>query len=181
MAIEAAASLSDTSEACEPFAGWYRNHFREVYLQCLRYAGGDVAWAEDVAHDVFLKLLEHQHEIDDPARLGGWLYRVTANTAISHLRRRRWWVAWLVHAFQGEEPAPSAGELVDERRRGEAAMALLHQLPPLERVVLCMKLFEGKSQKEIAEVIGHSQGYVSKLMQRAVARIRGAGWEIDHG
>lgn len=178
--LGAAASFAETR--VEPFGAWYREHFREVFLQCLRYAGGDAAWAEDVAHDVFVKLLEHQHEIDDPARVGGWLYRVAANTAISRLRRRRSWLAWLGDAFDSErEGAPSPAELLDERRRGAAALALLERLPPAERVVLCMKLLEGRSQKEIAEALGRSEGHVSKLVTRALKRVREAGWEVDDG
>ncbi len=41
------------------FEQCYRAHKDEVYRWCLRYGAGRHAWAEDVAHDVFVRLLSH--------------------------------------------------------------------------------------------------------------------------
>lgn len=180
--MEAAATLEEGASDIAPFDALYRRHFPQVYLQCLRYAGGDKAWAEDVAHDVFVKLLEHQQELSDGGRVGAWLYRVAANTAISHLRRRRSFVSWMREAIGSEpEAAPSPAELLDERRRSDAALTMLRALPGKERVVVCMRLLDGRSQKDIADILKLSEGYVSKLMQRALERVRRAGWEVDDG
>jgi RNA polymerase sigma factor (sigma-70 family) len=50
---------------------------------------GRGAWAEDLVQDVFFRLLEHMSELDRQQDVGGWLYRVTSNLAISRLRRER--------------------------------------------------------------------------------------------
>jgi RNA polymerase sigma factor (sigma-70 family) len=47
----------------------------------------------------------------------------------------------------------------------------LGQLPARERVVLGMVHLDGKSQREVAEILGLSKGYVSKLLARATARL----------
>jgi RNA polymerase sigma-70 factor (ECF subfamily) len=60
----------------------------------------------------------------------------------------------------------------------QAVASTLEQLPPLERVVLVMRQLEGMSQQEIAATLNLSKGYVSKLVHRAIARIRAAGWEF---
>lgn len=181
MTLEVAPEWGADAAAAGRFERWYRAHFREVYVQCLRYAAGDAGWAEDVAHDVFVKLLEHQQEIDD-ARVGAWLYRVAANTAISRVRRRRWWTEWLRGpGAVAPPPLPSPHDLYDARRRGAVAAALLAALPDRERIVLCMKVIDGHAQKDIAEILGCSEGYVSKLVTRALAQVRAAGWEVDDG
>jgi len=42
-----------------------------------------------------------------------------------------------------------------------------------------MKLLDGKSQREIAETLSVTEGYVSKIFARGWERIRAAGWEGD--
>jgi RNA polymerase sigma-70 factor (ECF subfamily) len=163
------------------FEACYQAHRRGVYHLCLRYAAGNPSLAEDVTHDVFVKLLEHLPDLDDPADLGGWLYRVAANLSLSHLRRSQSIVRRFLPAYGRQvasaEPAPDL--LFEQRESAAAAMATLRSLPPLHRVVLCMKLLDGKSQREIAETLSVTEGYVSKIFARGWERIRAAGWEGD--
>ncbi|MGC4119942.1 MAG: sigma-70 family RNA polymerase sigma factor [Myxococcales bacterium] len=150
----------------------YASYRSQVYLSSLRYGGGRKGWAEDLTQDVFVKLLElgNLEGIDD---VGAWLHTVTANLAVSRLRRERSFVGklrqWI--APRAAEGTP-AEEL--ERREGAAkALAQLRALPPREQVALAMQLFEGKSGREIARTLSLSEGYVSKLLARARARIEG--------
>ena len=66
-----------------------------------------------------------------------------------------------------------------EQDDAAAAMRLLNTLPPKERMVLSMQVLDGHSQREIAWMLGFSEGYVSKLLARAWKSIRAAGWEVD--
>jgi len=80
-------SVSTSFEAC------YRQHWARVYRWSLRYGSGNASWAEDLAHDVFVKLLERLPSLDNPDDVGGWLRRTTANLAIDRLRRQRSWTS----------------------------------------------------------------------------------------
>ncbi len=165
------------------FEDCYQAHRRRVYQWALRYGGGKASWAEDLTQDVFLRLLEHFPRLDGHHDLGGWLYRVTANLALTRLRTERSWVGRLRRLLGAEEADAVEGPpdlaLVREEEAGEV-LATLQSLPGQERVVLCMKVLEGKTQKEIAQVLSLSEGYVSKLLTRAWAHVSEAGWEVDH-
>jgi RNA polymerase sigma factor (sigma-70 family) len=168
-------SMSELFESC------YREHFARVFRWSLRYAGGNASWAEDLAHDVFVKLFEHMDELRDPGDAGGWLYRTTANLAVTRIRRERSWLQRISRAWRAEQPEDSPA-LDAEMAAGEeakAALAALEKLPPKERVVVCMRLLDGKSQREIADALGLSEGYVSKLMARALDRVRAIGWLLE--
>ena len=165
-----AVARSMTFEAC------YRVHRAHVFRLSLRYAGGRRSWAEDLTHDVFVKLLEHFPRLTAHDDLGGWLYRVTAHLAISRIRREQTLVGKVRHLLAGEEAVdPSLDDHVD----ATAALAVLRRLPARERVALCMKVLDGKTQREIAESLSISEGYASKLVARAWERVRGSGWEPD--
>ncbi len=49
----------------------YRRYKSRVYHWCLRFAGGREDWAEDVAHDVFLRLFERIDDLDEDRNLDG--------------------------------------------------------------------------------------------------------------
>lgn len=164
------------------FEATYEAHRRDVYRWGMRFAGGRSGWAEDLTHDVFLKLLEHLPRLDASTDLGGWLYRVTANLALTRLRRDRSLASRLGRFFTEEEADPADPPDLGLTLREDAAEALeaLRSLPPREAMVLTMKVVDGKSQKEIAEALQMSEGYVSKLVTRGWERIRAGGWEVSN-
>jgi RNA polymerase sigma-70 factor, ECF subfamily len=170
-----------TEPATATVAACYLAHRDRVYRWSLRYAGGRSDWAEDLAHDVFVRLTENFSKLDDTDEIGRWLYRVTANLAISRLRRERLALNRLVMLVRGErtEHEPPADRILEEREQAAQAMAALRQLPAKERVVICMRVLDGLSQKEIAEALELSEGYVSKLLKRAWARLQEAGWREE--
>jgi RNA polymerase sigma-70 factor (ECF subfamily) len=181
-ATDRAARAVRRADLSDLFDSSYRTHRDDIYRLCLRYGGGRPAWAEDVTHDVFMKLLEHLGELADPEHVGGWLYRVAANLAVSRLRREQSLVGKLRTFFAGEDVAGrAADEALEEHETAAAVMETLRTLPARERVVLCMKVLDGRSQREIADTLDLSEGYVSKLYARAWEHVRDAGWEgRDH-
>jgi len=180
MGAVAAQDISIASEL--DFESCYREHWRQVYRMAMRYAGGRASWAEDLTHDVFIKLLEHMESIENREQIGGWLYRVTANLAISRLRRDRSWLGKMrSYSHEPRRESKAADELFEHHRDAARALETLQTLPPREQLVVTMKLLDGKSQREIAQILDLSQGYVSKLLHRGLERVRRADWEVSDG
>lgn len=184
MSVELRRSAPEASlEAGEEvsFELLYRAHREQILRWSLRYTGGNVTAAEDLAHDVFIRALERLPGLERPDELTGWLYRVTAHLAISRWRRERslWERIRSALRHDAADPAPSPDEALELQESAREALAQLGALPARERVVLCMKLLDGRSQRDIAECLGWSEGYVSKLVSRALRTVRAAGWEID--
>ncbi|MCA9710646.1 MAG: sigma-70 family RNA polymerase sigma factor [Myxococcales bacterium] len=153
----------------------YRRHHRAVFHIALRYGLGDEQWADDVVQDVFMVLLDRLPHLDDHQHLDGWLYRVTTNRCLRRLRRERLRheiVRWL--GVVGRHEGASVEGRVFARRDLERTRAMLATLPPRERVVVCMCHLDGKSQREVCEILGLSKGYVSKLLARGMARLEEA-------
>lgn len=161
----------------------YVEHREFVYRLALRYGSGSHAWAEDVAQEVFLRLFDVLDSLEERDGLGGmepWFYRVTTNRCLNRLRAERLRNAAPVRWLLGRRNTdPRDPERVTAARQGlEQASAVMASLPPKERVAFSMHVLDGKKQIEIAEVLGHSKGYVSKLIARAEERVRAAGWEL---
>src|SRR5919108_2922607 len=65
-----------------------RRTYRHVYTQALRLVG-DRQEAEDVAQEAYLRVFRGLAGFRGDAQFETWLYRIVANAAMSHLRKRR--------------------------------------------------------------------------------------------
>lgn len=159
----------------------YRRYHDLVYRLALRYGRGDAAWAEDVTQEVFLRLFDVIDRLEEGDGLEGWFYRVTSNRCLNRLRRERVRNAAPVRWLLGAKARPPIDpERLTAARQGlSQAWAVLDQLSPKERVAFCMVHVDGKTLVQIGEVLGHSKGYVCKLVKRAEARVRELGWEVE--
>jgi RNA polymerase sigma-70 factor (ECF subfamily) len=132
---------------------------------------GDVALAEDVVQDGLVRA--YQAMIDGSfqgrARVETWLYRIVTNAAIDARRRRRRLavleIADVDEAAAGAESRLALRELA----------SWLDALPERQRTALVLSVFEGLSQREIAEIQGCSEGAVEQRLVRARATLRSKG------
>jgi RNA polymerase sigma-B factor len=79
----------------------------------------------------------------------------------------------------GDDDAPAIADTLgdvdtalDQIENREALRPLLDSLPERERTVLVLRFFESMTQTQIAERVGVSQMHVSRLLARALARLR---------
>src|SRR5258707_11532475 len=61
-------------------------HLRRIFLQIYRIVG-NVADAQDLTQEAFIKALQHQEQLKDEQKAAHWLSRIATNTAIDFLRR----------------------------------------------------------------------------------------------
>jgi len=142
----------------------------------LRYAArllNNTAMAQDVVQNVFIKLFR-QWPTGRQAGPGlrAWLYRVTHNEAVDLIRaeerRRR------LHDRQAADPACCTDGVHCDPLPDERVAQVLQRLGMLglpERQVLLLRLQEGLSYEEIADVTGRSSGYVGTLLHQAVKKL----------
>ena len=137
-------------------------------LRVLRTATGmlgSLDEAEDVAQDVFIKVWEHLPDYDLRGAFASWLYRITVNTALDVLRKRREDVSLDdVELISSKEGPESLALCQDERQRVQAAIA---ELPPAARAALILREYEQLSYKEIADVLEIPIGTVMSRLNYA--------------
>src|ERR671937_1843585 len=62
------------------------DHLRRIFLQIYRIVG-NVADAQDLTQEAFIKALQRQDQLKDEQKAAHWLSRIATNTAIDFLRR----------------------------------------------------------------------------------------------
>jgi RNA polymerase sigma-70 factor, ECF subfamily len=155
----------------------YRQHCQRVFRTCLRFSGNDRQWAHDRTHEVFAKLLEKIDVVREREDPGGWLYRVAVNTCFLALRRGR--ITTRVLAALHLETKTAAPAASGKERMTTAVENAIAGLPAEERAVMTLLHLDNHTQAQAAELLGMSQGQVSKLRARAVKALRQQEWDVS--
>ncbi|MBN1673251.1 MAG: sigma-70 family RNA polymerase sigma factor [Kiritimatiellae bacterium] len=164
-------------QAEDAFRVLVERHSGLVYGTCLRALRGDRHLAEDATQAVFVVLARKARSIRKRGSLASWLFR-TALSVVNHMkraeaRRRRRELAALAMA----EPAPAAA---DRLRLGEIRACLqeaIGALRPKQQDAVVLHFLEGKTQPEVAALLGCSEdaarfriSYALKKMKRLLSK-----------
>src|SRR6266498_326144 len=151
---------------------------RQVYTQALRLVR-DRQDAEDVAQEAYLRVFRGLAGFRGDAQFETWLYRIVANAAMNHLRRRGRFGDLLADP---EEPPerPSAGP-ADAAVDREALNRALEALPDSMRAVVVAKDVYGLSCLEIGDMVGATEGAVKVRLHRARKRLKERLFEGEGG
>src|SRR6266852_4410305 len=79
-------SAQPAAEAIERQNRFVSEHLRRIFVQIYRIVG-NVADAQDLTQEAFIKALQHQEQLKDEQKAAHWLSRIATNTAIDFLRR----------------------------------------------------------------------------------------------
>lgn len=133
---------------------------------CLRYLG-DRETAEDILHDGFIRIFQsmNQFTYQGEGSLKAWLSRVMVNEALGYLRKHNAQVQQEVLMEEIPDRADDDGDL-DEIPQS-VLMKLISELPEGYRTVFNLYVFEDKSHKEIAELLGITEHTSSSQFYRA--------------
>lgn len=63
--------------------------YRSKLLAFIQQRVGGQELAQDILHDVFVKILGRENCLREPAKITAWLYQVTRNAIIDRLRSSR--------------------------------------------------------------------------------------------
>jgi len=147
-----------------------RRHQRPLYHLCMRYLRNQ-ADAKDVTQRAFVKAFRGLDGFRGESSFRTWLYRIAINLALNHLRDHR-----------REQPAEIADELLSRRATGpqriigdeEAARlrAAIDDLPPRQRMVLELRVYDELSFREVADLVGSTENAAKVNFHHAVKRLR---------
>src|SRR5919198_1549143 len=145
---------------------------RQVYTQALRLVR-DRHEAEDVAQEAYLRAFRGLAGFRGDAQFETWLYRIVANAAMSHLRRRGRFGDLLAEPEDERMETPARSNQLEDRAVDREALArALDKLPKAARGIVIMKDVYGLSCQEIGDIVEASEGAVKVRLHRARRRLK---------
>lgn len=154
-----------------------RAAMRELYSCSVAYLAGvcqryvtNQEDVKDVLQDSYVQIFQHIGDFSPKSHgsLRSWMARIVANKSIDLLRKQRQ-LQWETDSDIADIPdEPLDPKLV----RIETMHQLIRQLPPGYRAVLNLYVFEQKSHREIAELLGIKEKTSASQYLRAKAMLK---------
>ncbi|MEU9604686.1 SigE family RNA polymerase sigma factor [Streptomyces sp. NPDC048057] len=159
------ASAQSLTEA--EFTAYVQERRSSLYATAYHLTG-DRFEAEDLLQSALFSTYRAWERISDKAAVGGYLRRTMTNLHISAWRRRK------LNEYPTEELPETASDT--DAMRGTELRAVLWQalarLPELQRTMLVLRYYEGRTDPEIAEILDISVGTVKSSIWRSLRRMR---------
>jgi RNA polymerase sigma factor (sigma-70 family) len=137
---------------------------------CLRYSGNRME-AEDILQDAFIKIFQKISDFRAEGSFEGWIRRIVVTTAINHYHANK--KRNSDTHIDGQPDAVSDQSDVINKISADELLSLIQLLPDGYKMVLNLYAIEGYSHKEIAEMMGISEGTSKSQLSRARTMLAG--------
>lgn len=154
----------------ENFGPLFDKYYRQIY-NFIYYRTHHKEAAEDISSQVFFKALENIGSFNSgKGKFSTWLYQIARNSVIDHYR-----------TFKGAEDIESAWDAAaagNVERDTDAVLQLervqgyLKDLPAQQRDIIIMRVWDGLSHREIAEVLGITEAASKVAFSRALGKLQ---------
>jgi len=148
----------------------FQTYYGKMLAVCMRYLS-DRDSAQEILQVSFLKVFDKLEFFDFTGSLEGWIRRIVTNTAIDHLRKAK------KDPFLSDQDndfvAGSADPMVEAEHtellelKGQVAIEAIGKLSPAYRAVFNLYVIEEHTHKEIAEILGISEGTSKSNLAKA--------------
>ena len=141
----------------------YTLYSNRLLAVCYRDTG-DIDVAHDVLHDAFIKIFT-KFSFRGESSLLTWMTKVVVTQSLDYLRMQKRKSQWIIN----EEQIPDVPELSnnEEHLTEEQLLMFVAELPEGCRTVFNLYVFEEKSHKQIAELLGIKEHSSTSQLHRA--------------
>ena len=144
-----------------------RNH-HEALVRFLTLRTGSREDAQEVAQEAYAKLLALDRR-DTISFLAGYLWRVAANLAVDHKRRRQLIERFCAQAAQAEDRLEAPSEsVVDARQRLLIVQRAMSELPPKCLQAFVLRVLNGLKFQQVGREMGISDRMAKAYVARAL-------------
>lgn len=137
----------------DEFGQLYDRYSEKVYHKCISFVK-DLDLAQDLTHDIFLKVFMSLSKFQGQSKFSTWLYSVTYNFCVDYVRKQGKFTQ------EGEEKLAQLADVDDEAQERELLQMeaqrlskVLEELPPKDKMILLMKYQDELSVKDIMQAL----------------------------
>lgn len=135
----------------------------KMYGVCLRYAGNEDD-ASDILQEGFIKVYKNLNKFRGEGSFEGWIRRIFVNTSIEHFRKKvKLYNVTEVQENTIEDTNLDALDILATKD----IIKIINELSPGYKAIFNMHVIEGYSHKEIADIMGITEGTSKSQLARA--------------
>lgn len=154
----------------------YDRHAADVLRHCRRMVG-DVEAARDLTQEVFLRVLRYRSTWEGRSRFSTWLYRITRNVCLDHLKSEKRRVGTFDDGDRTGSQARVATasdtwRMIERRESTYRLGAALDRLSPTHREIILLIRYQDMSYEEVSRVLECSVNAARVRFHRALNALR---------
>lgn len=134
----------------------YEQFAAPMFAVCLRYAQNKEE-AEEIVQEGFLQVFKSLKTFENKGSFEGWMKKIMVYSAIQNFRKRSKLYLLLKPDDAAAEPAVESEDILAKLGKKEL-LGMVQMLPPTYRLIFNLYVFEGYKHKEIAAMLGISEG-----------------------
>jgi len=134
----------------------YEQYAPKMFAICMRYSKSREE-AEDILQDGFVQLFRSLHSFKFDGSFEGWIRKIMVYTAIANYKAKLKMHA-VINIDGMENIAVINNEDIISQLGKKELLKMVQALPPMYRIVFNLYVFEGLKHREIAVLLGISEG-----------------------
>ena len=150
------------------------NHYKGMVARTVKGMLGDTVFAEDIGQEVFINLYYSLPEFRGEAKLSTYIQKIAVNLTLNEIKRRKRFLSIFsqkgnneMHEFEVEDH-----DTIERKEATEIVNKALMALDPKFRIIVTMRMLQGYSTKETAEILDLPLGTVLSRLSRAQEQLR---------
>jgi RNA polymerase sigma-70 factor (ECF subfamily) len=148
--------------------------YRRMVAKTVKGMLGDSVFAEDIGQEVFIKLYQSLPEFRGDSKLSTYIQRIAVNLTLNEIKRRKRFFSMFSQSGNNDMHEFDVPDTDHQERRDatEIVNKALQSLEPKFRVVVAMRMLQGYSTKETAEILDLPLGTVLSRLSRAQEQLK---------
>jgi RNA polymerase sigma-70 factor (ECF subfamily) len=151
------------------------NRYQRMVARTVKGMLGDSVFAEDIGQEVFIKLFYSLQEFRGESKLSTYIQKIAVNLTLNEIKRRKRFFSMFSQKANNEMFEFEVADNDDTEERKEASELVnkaLLAMDPKFRIILTMRMLQGYSTKETAEILDLPLGTVLSRLSRAQEQLR---------
>jgi RNA polymerase sigma-70 factor, ECF subfamily len=179
--IKKSYSITDENELIEASItgdtkafGQIVDRYSKMVARTVKSMLGDSVYAEDIGQEVFIRLYYSLSEYRGEAKLSTYIQKIAVNLALNEIKRRKRFFSMFSQKGNNEMYEFDVPDQDNEERNeaSEIVNKALMAMEPRFRIVVVMRMLQGYSTKETAEILDLPLGTVLSRLSRAQEQLR---------
>ena len=148
--------------------------YQKMVARTVKGMLGDSVFAEDIGQEVFIKLYYSLSEFRGEAKLSTYIQKIAVNLTLNEIKRRKRFFSMFSQKGNNEMYEFEVADHDTEERKeaSEIVNKALMAMDPKFRIIVTMRMLQGYSTKETAEILDLPLGTVLSRLSRAQEQLR---------
>jgi RNA polymerase sigma-70 factor, ECF subfamily len=148
--------------------------YQKMVARTVKSMLGDSVYSEDIGQEVFIKLFYSLSDFRGEAKLSTYIQKIAVNLTLNEIKRRKRFLSMFSQKGNSEMFEFEVADHNNEEKKDASEMVskALMSLDPKFRIIVAMRMLQGYSTKETAEMLNLPLGTVLSRLSRAQEQLK---------